>query len=62
METPSADVSHVDLDSIRTAHAEDDSIKVIVEHLSAGADPGDRYSTISGRREATFWSMGIVGH
>jgi len=41
VETPSADVSHVDLDSIRTAQAEDDSIKVVVEHLSAGADPGD---------------------
>jgi len=41
VKTPSADVSDVDLDSIQTAQAEDDSIKVIVEHLSAGADPGD---------------------
>ena len=40
VETPSADVSHVDLDSIRTAQAEDDSIKVVVDHLSAEADPG----------------------
>jgi len=41
VETPSADVNHVDLDSIRTAQAEDDSIKVVVDHLGAGADPGD---------------------
>jgi len=64
VETPSVDVSHVDLDSIRTAQAEDDSIKVIVEHLSAGTDPGDidirQYpEDVS---EATFWSMGIVGY
>jgi len=36
VETPSADGSYVDLDSIHAAQAEDDSVKVVMDYLSAG--------------------------